>query len=116
VDTLYLLFYAIGMGTIGNLSSKINLKYFVSVGMLISSIFYMSFSFLFLLTHKFYYPYVVVAMAINAFFQSTGWPGIVGIIGNWFGKGRRGFLMGVWALNANAGNIVALVMCNILDK
>jgi sugar phosphate permease len=104
------------MATIGNFSSKINLKYFVAVGMLLSSIFYMSFSFLFVITNHQNYPFLVVMMCFNAFFQSTGWPGIVGIAGNWFGKGRRGLLMGIWAVNANAGNILAFVLCNALAK
>jgi OPA family glycerol-3-phosphate transporter-like MFS transporter 1/2 len=104
------------MATIGNLSSRISLKYFVVIGIIMSSFFYMSFSFVFLFSKHFYYALVVVVMCFNGFFQSTGWPGIVGIIGNWFGKERRGLLMGTWALNANIGNIVALVLCNILDK
>jgi OPA family glycerol-3-phosphate transporter-like MFS transporter 1/2 len=104
------------MATIGNCSTRINLKYFVALGMLLASLFYMSFSFLVAFSHHFSYPFLVVAMCFNAYFQSTGWPGIVGIIGNWFGKGKRGLLMGIWALNANAGNILALVTCNILDQ
>lgn len=27
---------------------------------------------------------VIVFMCFNGFFQSTGWPGLVGIMGNWF--------------------------------
>jgi OPA family glycerol-3-phosphate transporter-like MFS transporter 1/2 len=39
-----------------------------------------------------------------------------GVVGNWFGKGKRGLLMGFWAINANVGNIIALIACNILDQ
>lgn len=53
-------------------------------------------------------------MCLNGFIQSTGWPGIMGVMGNWFGKGNRGLLMGVWAINANVGNIIASVMCSII--
>lgn len=104
------------MATIGNLSSKFNLKYFVGVGMLLSAVFYMSFSVYNLATHQFSYVLMAVAMCLNGFFQSTGWPGVVGVMGNWFGRGKRGMLMGFWAVNANAGNILALVLCNILDQ
>jgi len=29
-------------------------------------------------------------------------------MGNWFGKGKRGFLFGMWAGNANFGDVVGL--------
>lgn len=116
IDTLYLFAYSIGMATIGNLSSKVNLKYFVAIGMLLSAFFYMTFSFTYLLTHTYSYALLVVTMCLNGFFQSTGWPGVMGVVGNWFGKGKRGLLMGFWGINANVGNIIALVLCNILDQ
>lgn len=113
---MYLFSYSFGMATIGNFSTKVNLKYFVSIGIILSALFYMSFSFFYLITHLFNYVFVVIMMCFNGFFQSTGWPGVVGIVGNWFGKGKRGLLMGFWAVNSNIGNIIALVMCNILDQ
>lgn len=102
------------MATIGNLVSKINLTYYVAFGMMISSLFYMSFSLIYLVSDYFSFPILAVAMTLNGFFQSTGWPGVMGIMGNWFGKGKRGLLMGVWGINANIGNIIASVMCNII--
>ena len=45
-------------------------------------------------------------MALSGMCQSTCWPGSVAIMGNWFGKGSRGLLMGVWAGNSNFGNII----------
>ena len=104
------------MGTIGNFSSKVKLKYFIAVGMILSSLFYMSFSIYYLASHVFSYAFVVVVMCFNGFFQSTGWPGVMAIAGNWFGKGKRGILMGIWAINANVGNIIASVLCNILEE
>lgn len=104
------------MATIGNLSSRIGLKYFVGIGMILSAFYYMSFSFSYLFTHSYSYLVLVIGMCFNGFFQSTGWPGVMGIVGNWFGKGKRGLLMGFWGINANVGNIIALVVCNILDQ
>jgi sugar phosphate permease len=46
-------------------------------------------------------------MCLNGFFQATGWPGMMGVFGNWFTKGKKGIIMGIWAINANFGNIVA---------
>lgn len=104
------------MAITGNFSSRMNLKYFIGIGMVLASISYMSFSFLFLFSGWLSYPFVVVMMCINGFFQSTGWPGVMGVIGNWFGKQKRGLLMGFWAVNANVGNIIALVLLNILKN
>lgn len=104
------------MATIGNLSSKVNLKYFVGIGMLLSAFFYMFFSMTYLIGHTYNYALIVVTMCLNGLFQSTGWPGVMGVVGNWFGKGKRGLLMGFWGICANVGNIIALVLCNILDQ
>lgn len=104
------------MATIGNLNGRIPAKYFISLGMFLSALSFMSFAFYYQSTNHFSYPMVAVFMCLNGFFQSTGWPGVMGVVGNWFGKGKRGLLMGIWAINANIGNIIASVLCNILDK
>ena len=116
VDTLYLVCYSLGMATIGNLNGRIPAKYFIGIGMILSALCFMSFAFYYQSTNYFSYPMVAVFMCFNGFFQSTGWPGVMGVVGNWFGKGKRGLLMGIWAINANVGNIIASVLCNILDK
>ncbi len=61
----------------------------------------------FKLTGDFNHVAVIVFMCLNGFFQSTGWPGVVGIMGNWFEKGKTGLILGIWAINANIGNIIA---------
>ena len=38
-------------------------------------------------------------------FQSTGWPSVVAVVGNWFGKSKRGLIMGVWNAHTSVGNI-----------
>ena len=47
-----------------------------------------------------------IYMFLNAQLQSTGWPGVVAVIGNWFGKKRRGLLLGVWNSHTSVGNIL----------
>lgn len=104
------------MATLGNLSSKFNLKYYVSVGMILASIFYSSFAIVYVVTNKFSYIFVCIMMCMNGLAQSTGWPGILAAMGNWFGKSNRGLLMGIWGINANIGNIIGLVLCNIIEE
>ena len=50
----------------------------------------------------YYSPYVLS--------QSTGWPGVVAVMGNWFGKKRRGLLLGVWNAHTSVGNILGTVI------
>ena len=42
---------------------------------------------------------IFVFMFFNGFFQSTGWPGCIGILGNWFNKKKNGLLLGTKLLN-----------------
>ena len=58
---------------------------------------------------------VLIFMSLNGYFQCTGWPGVVAIMGNWFDKGKTGLILGIWAINANVGNIIAEIMCNLLE-
>jgi OPA family glycerol-3-phosphate transporter-like MFS transporter 1/2 len=38
-------------------------------------------------------------------FQSTGWPSVVAVVGKWFGKRKRGLIMGIWNAHTSVGNI-----------
>jgi OPA family glycerol-3-phosphate transporter-like MFS transporter 1/2 len=50
---------------------------------------------------------VLVAQGL---FQSTGWPGLVPVLGNWFGKSKRGLVMGIWNTHTSVGNIVGTLI------
>lgn len=47
---------------------------------------------------------------IAGLFQSTGWPSVVSIVANWFGKGKRGLIMGIWNAHTSVGNIAGTVL------
>ncbi len=49
-------------------------------------------------------------MVLGGIFQSTGWPSVVAIMANWFGKGKRGLVMGVWNAHTSLGNILGTVV------
>lgn len=44
--------------------------------------------------------------ALGGIFQTSGWPGVVTVVGNWFGKGKRGLIFGVWNSHTSLGNIL----------
>ena len=43
---------------------------------------------------------------MSGVFQTTGWPGVVTVVGNWFGKGKRGLIFGIWNSHTSLGNIL----------
>lgn len=43
-------------------------------------------------------------------FQSTGWPSVVAVMANWYGKGKRGLVMGIWNAHTSLGNILGTVV------
>lgn len=114
IDTLYLLSYTAGMAVLGSFIGRFSLKWYVIIGMLLSALSYVSFALLYLMSGVFSVPFMAAMMCLNGFFQATGWPGLMGIIGNWFSKDKKGLLMAIWAMNANAGNILASTFCNLL--
>lgn len=44
--------------------------------------------------------------AIGGVFQTSGWPGVVTVVGNWFGKAKRGLIFGIWNSHTSLGNIL----------
>lgn len=44
--------------------------------------------------------------ALGGFFQTSGWPSVVTIVGNWFGKGKKGLIFGIWNSHTSLGNIL----------
>jgi MFS family permease len=50
--------------------------------------------------------YYLVASALTGLFQATGWPCVVAVMAHWYGKGKRGLVMGIWSANTSVGNIV----------
>ncbi|XP_074055880.1 glucose-6-phosphate exchanger SLC37A2-like [Macrotis lagotis] len=111
VDDAFLSAYAVGMFISGILGERLPLRYYLSVGMLLSGI----------LTALFglgYYwnihqlEYYVLVQIFNGLAQTTGWPVVVTCIGNWFGKERRGFIMGIWNSHTSVGNILGSLIAS----
>lgn len=105
LDTAFLLTYGIAMFASGFIAERVSLRYFLTFGMLLSAIF----TYLFGLAkvydiHSFWYFVFVQAMA--GMFQTTGWPGVVTIVGRWFGKSKRGLIFGIWNSHTSIGNIL----------
>lgn len=50
--------------------------------------------------------YSSVWQCISGLCQSMGWGTNIAILSNWFPKRGRGILLGIWASNANIGDII----------
>ncbi|XP_077003746.1 sugar phosphate exchanger 3 isoform X6 [Tamandua tetradactyla] len=49
---------------------------------------------------------------VNGLLQSTGWPCVVAVMGNWFGKAGRGVIFGLWSACASVGNILGACLAS----
>lgn len=89
----------------GFVAERVNLRYFLAIGMLGSGVF----SYLFGIARSYgihSLAYFVVVQIFAGVFQTSGWPGVVTVIGNWFGKGKRGLIFGIWNSHTSIGNIL----------
>jgi len=106
LDTSFLFAYAFAMLFVtGGVAERMNLRYYLTLGMLSSGLFTFLFGLAYSTGIKTIY-YFIVVQAFAGFVQATGWPGVVTAVANWFGKAKKGFIMGVWNSHTSVGNIL----------
>ncbi|KAG2498316.1 hypothetical protein HYH03_003577 [Edaphochlamys debaryana] len=109
VDLAFLGTYAIGMFFAGHIGDRVDLRWFLTAGMILSGIFTALFGMGYFWDMH-YFPYYVLVSIMAGLFQSTGWPSVVSIVANWSGKGKRGLIMGIWNAHTSVGNILGTVI------
>ncbi|KAF5457699.1 hypothetical protein F2P56_021782 [Juglans regia] len=113
LDLAFLAVYALGMYFSGHLGDRIDLRIFLTAGMLGTGLFTSLFGVGYWGNiHSFYYFLIVQMLA--GLFQSTGWPSVVAVVGNWFGKSKRGLIMGIWNAHTSVGNITGSLVASAL--
>lgn len=109
LDSSFLFCYAIAMFFSGFIAERVSLRYFLTFGMLFSGIFCYLFG-----VAKVYdihsMSYFVFVQAMAGVFQTTGWPGVVTVVGRWFGKSKRGLIFGIWNSHTSIGNIMGTLI------
>ncbi|XP_055858727.1 glucose-6-phosphate exchanger SLC37A2 isoform X2 [Episyrphus balteatus] len=105
LDSAFLFSYAAAMFASGFVAERVSLRYFLAFGMMLSGIF----SYLFGIAktyniHSLWYFLIIQACA--GIVQTTGWPGVVTVVGRWFGKSKRGLIFGIWNSHTSIGNIL----------
>jgi OPA family glycerol-3-phosphate transporter-like MFS transporter 1/2 len=115
IDVAFLAVYSVGMFFAGHLGDRMDLRIFLTIGMFGTAVFTALFGAGYWLNiHNFYY-FLVIQM-IAGLFQAIGWPSVVAIVGNWFGKSKRGLIMGIWNAHTSVGNISGSLLAAFLLK
>ncbi|XP_058180927.1 putative glycerol-3-phosphate transporter 5 [Rhododendron vialii] len=114
LDLAFLSAYAVGMYLSGHIGDRIDLRVFLTIGMMGSGFFTVVFGLGYFFSVHVLGFYVFVQI-VCGLFQSIGWPCVVSVLGNWFGKSKRGLIMGVWNSQTSVGNIIgSLVASSVL--
>lgn len=95
----------------GHIADSIDLRLFLTVGMVGSGIFVVLFGFGYFLDLHSFGAFVFIQICCGLF-QSVGWPCVVAVVGNWFGKAKRGLIMGIWNSHTSVGNIVGSLVAS----
>ncbi|XP_075460430.1 glucose-6-phosphate exchanger SLC37A2 isoform X3 [Ascaphus truei] len=112
LDNAFLVSYAVGMFLSGIFGERLPLRYYLSCGMVLSGLFTSLLGLgYFWKIHSLWY--FVVIQICNGLVQTTGWPSVVACMGNWFGKGKRGLIMGIWNSHTAVGNILGSLIAGV---
>ncbi|XP_068621748.1 glucose-6-phosphate exchanger SLC37A2 isoform X2 [Battus philenor] len=109
LDSAFLFSYAGAMFISGMVAERVDLRYFLSLGMLVSAIF----CYLFGLGHTLgihSISFYLLMQAGAGVAQTTGWPGTVATVGKWFGNSKKGLIFGIWNSHTSLGNILGTVL------
>ncbi|KAM8974428.1 sugar phosphate exchanger 3 [Pelodytes ibericus] len=116
LDTIFLFSYAVGLFISGIIGDRLNMRLVLTFGMCSSAITMFVFGTLTEWLHFYNKAFYCVVWIINGLLQSTGWPCVVAVMGNWFGKSGRGFIFGLWSACASVGNILGAFLASSVLK
>ncbi|XP_025409479.1 glucose-6-phosphate exchanger SLC37A2 isoform X2 [Sipha flava] len=109
LDSAFLFAYAIAMFFSGLIAEHVNIRIFLTLGMILSGTACSMFGFARIYNiHSI--TYFIAVQIFGGICQTTGWPGVVTAMGNWFGKGNRGFIFGIWNSHTSIGNIIGTLL------
>ncbi|KAM4873877.1 sugar phosphate exchanger 3 [Thomomys bottae] len=112
LDTIFLFSYAVGLFISGIIGDRLNLRWVLSFGMCSSALVVFLFGTLTEWLHFYNRWFYCCLWIVNGLLQSTGWPCVVAVMGNWFGKAGRGVIFGLWSACASVGNILGACLAS----
>ncbi|XP_074566465.1 putative glycerol-3-phosphate transporter 5 [Curcuma longa] len=112
LDLAFLSSYSAGMFLAGHVADRVDLRRFLAFGMLASGVSTAAFGAAYWWgVHSL--GFFLAIQVFSGIVQSIGWPCVIAVIGNWFGKSpRRGLIMGVWNSNTSVGNILGSIIAS----
>lgn len=112
MDFSYWIAYALGMFFVGHVAERTNLRKFLASGMIMAGFWTICFGLAYFWEiHSL--SYFIAVQLLGGIFQATGWPSVVTLVGNWFGKKRLGLIFGVWNSHTSVGNILGAVIAGL---
>lgn len=112
LDTIFLFSYAVGLFVSGIVGDRLNMRWVLSFGMCSSALVVFVFGTVSEWLHFYNKWFYCCLWILNGLLQSTGWPCVVAVMGNWFGKAGRGFVFGLWSACASVGNILGAFLAS----
>ncbi|XP_044535636.1 sugar phosphate exchanger 3 isoform X4 [Gracilinanus agilis] len=112
LDTIFLFSYAVGLFISGIIGDRFNMRWVLSFGMCSSAVVVFCFGTLTEWLHFYNKWFYCSLWILNGLLQSTGWPCVVAVMGNWFGKAGRGVIFGLWSACASVGNILGACLAS----
>ncbi|XP_030633177.1 sugar phosphate exchanger 3 [Chanos chanos] len=116
LDTIFLFSYAVGLYISGVIGDRLNLRYVLSFGLCGSAVVEFVFGTLTEWLHFYNVYFYCCLWVLNGLLQSSVWPCVVAVMGNWFGKSGRGFVFGLWSACASVGNILGAFLASSVLK
>lgn len=109
VDYAWLFSYATALYFSGIIADRVNLRYYLVIGMLgsVANLCLLGVAYFGDIHHI---AYFIMIQIFGGIMQATGLPAVIAIIGNWFGKQRRGLLLGLWYAHTPLGNILGTII------
>ena len=96
----------------GSVADRVDLRVFLTVGMLGSGLFTVMFGLAYR-ARVLSIWYFFCVQALTGLFHTTGWPGVLTVVANWFQNDRKGFTIGAWYSHASVGNILGAIIAGI---
>ncbi|KAF4672969.1 hypothetical protein FOL47_011158 [Perkinsus chesapeaki] len=115
MNTLFMLFYAIGMfftGPLGDLYHPVRIFFLMTTLCCITQFIFGSM--VATATEGGWYYFYYFLWVINAVFQSGCWPAGILIVGQYFLPKYYGTVFGIWSNDSNVGNILGAAMCTLM--
>lgn len=106
LDSAFLFSYAIFMFFSGYVAERCHLRYFLSIGMLLSGIFAYLFGIAYYYEIHSLYFFLAIQI-VSGIVQTSGWPAVVTCMGQWFDDSKnRDIVFGLWNSHTSVGNIL----------